>query len=99
MGFLNLNVCNVSDLCASIKSEYRDKGKPEFAKIIFLFRKAKPYWENTHTDSDLSLSAEKFREQLSLEIAKFYSDQNNDDFHLTAIFKSIYKQAYGIKIE
>lgn len=99
VGFLKLNVCSVSDLCSSIKSEYQDKDKPEFAKIIFLFRKAKPYWENTNTDPDLSPSAEKFREQLSLEIAKFYSDRNNDDFHLTAILKSIYKQAYGIKIE
>ncbi len=97
LSFLNPNASSVPDLCSSIKSEYRNR--IEFSKIIFLFRKAKPYWGNIHTDSTVSLSTERFREQLSLEIAKFYSKENNNDFHLTAIFKSIYKQAYGIEIE
>lgn len=97
LSFLNLSASNVPDLCSSVTSEYQDKS--DFAKIIFLFRKAKPYWESVHTDSRLSFDDERFREQLSLEIAKFYSSENNNDFHLTAILKCIYKQAYGIEIE
>lgn len=98
LSFLTPNLSNVSDLQLSLNSKYQNNFAPEIAKILFLFRKAKPYWENIHTEESL-MTADKLREQLSLEIARFFSEENNNDFHLTAIFKSIYKQAYGISIE
>jgi len=58
-----------------------------------LIRKIKSYWEKINTDENIE--AYKLREQLALEIAKFYADKDDDKFHITAILKSIYKQAYG----
>ncbi|MEA5420299.1 hypothetical protein VB712_13795 [Spirulina sp. CCNP1310] len=108
MSFLDLNCPTVSELCHSLESKYKNTDKLEFARIIFLFRKAKPYWEKIITDFKLNPEqdneeqskeqVERFREQLSLEIAKFYSRKDDNNFHLTAIFKSIYKQAYGIEL-
>ena len=62
-----------------------------------MIRKVKPYWEKISTiDAEANeYLSEKERERLSLKIAKFYSKQDNDSFHLTAILKSIYRQAYG----
>lgn len=58
-----------------------------------MIRKIKPYWKKISTRENLT--NEKLREQLSLEIAKFYADKDDDNFHITAILKSIYQQAYG----
>lgn len=101
MSFLNLNCSTVSELCHSLESKYKNANQLGFAKMIFLFRKAKPYWEKIHMDFQGEQSkeqGERFREQLSLKIAEFYSNRDDNDFHLTAIFKSIYKQAYGIEL-
>jgi hypothetical protein len=69
--------------------------------ILFLIRKVKPYWEKIYTiDAEAKEHlAEKERDRLSLVIAKFYSEQGDDSFHLTAILKSIYRQAYGLKLK
>ncbi len=96
LSFLTLNLSAVTDLQSSFNSAYQNNFTPEAASILFLFRKAKPYWEKIYTDNSISITPDKLREQLSSEIAKFYSEQDNNDFHLTAILKSVYEQAYGI---
>jgi len=70
----------------------------EYILDLFLFGKAKPYWERIDTDPSFGVAKERFQEQLSMQIAKFYSEADDDNFHLTAILKSIYFQAYGIQL-
>lgn len=91
--FSELNSSIVSELKKSFQNKFDDEIDEKLIYILFLIRKIKPYWEKIHTDENIA--AEKLREQLALEIAKFYADKDDDNFHITAILKSIYKQAYG----
>jgi hypothetical protein len=89
INFSELNSSTVSEL----KNAFMNKFDEKLIYILFLIRKIKPYWEKINTHENIE--AEKLREQLALEIAKFYAYKNDDNFHITAILKSISKQAYG----
>jgi hypothetical protein len=71
-------------------NEINNKYNSDLIRMLFLIRKAKPYWQNINTTDNISDT--KLRDLLSLEIAEFYSLKNDDNFDLTAIFKHIYKQ-------
>ncbi len=95
INFFGLNCSAVNDLKNDFFNRF-DHGidiNDVLIQTLFLIRKIKPYWEKMSTSE--SIDGEKLREQLSLEIAKFYADKDDDSFHLTAILKSIYQQAYG----
>jgi len=90
--FSGLNCSTVNDLKNAFLNKFRHGMDDRLVDTLFLLRKIKPYWEKINTDENITAS--KLREQLALEIAKFYADQDDDNFHLTAILKSIYQQAY-----
>ncbi|MEN8218981.1 MAG: hypothetical protein ABFS56_21940 [Pseudomonadota bacterium] len=93
INFSELNTSTVSELKKSFLNKINDDIDDKLIYILFLIRKIKPYWKKIDTDENIE--AYKLREQLALEIAKFYADKDDDKFHITAILKSIYKQAYG----
>jgi hypothetical protein len=97
IGFLGLNYSNLNELKNSFREKFNCNLDDKLIKSLFLIRKVKPYWEKIHTiDSEAGESTtRKERERLSLNIAKFYSEQDDNSFHLTAILKSIYRQAYA----
>jgi len=98
IGFSGLNCSNIGELKNAFIEKFNCNLNDELIKTLFLIRKVKPYWEKIYTTIDAEADeylSEKERERLSLAIAKFYSEQDNDSFHLTAILKSIYRQAYG----
>jgi len=86
INFTDLNKENINELKNSFKRIKKFDDKIIFA--LFLLRKVKPYWKEIKTKD--SMPEERLREQLLLKIANFYSEQNDPDFHLTAIFNSIY---------
>jgi hypothetical protein len=90
LSFSNIDTSNISNLKASFLNKINQGNNDHIVKLLFLITKIKPYWKKLYTSDNLS--EEKFREQLSLEIAKFYSEKNDPNFHLTAIFNSIYER-------
>jgi len=58
--------------------------------------KSKEYWRKVEPPSYWSSGDEKFREQLSFEIARFYSKEEcNCENHLSFFFKTLYDIVYG----
>ncbi len=98
IGFLGLNYSNINELKNAFREKFNHHLDDKLIKTLFLIRKVKPYWEKIHTIESKTKDhlSEKEIERLSLNIAKFYSEQDDNRFHLTAIFKSIYRQAYTI---
>ncbi|MDM8558721.1 hypothetical protein [Candidatus Parabeggiatoa sp. HSG14] len=98
IGFSELNYTNINELKESFSEKFTRNLDYKLIGTLFLIRKVKPYWENIHTIESRPKEhlSEKELERLSLKIAEFYSEQDDKDFHLTAIFKSIYRQAYKV---
>jgi hypothetical protein len=94
INFSKLNCSTVTDLKNAFFHQFHHGIDDRFISTLFLIRKVKPYWEKINTHENIT--AEKLTEQLALEIAKFYADKDDENFHITAILKSIYRQAYGI---
>jgi hypothetical protein len=90
LAFSSLDSTNLSSLKHAFHQAYQQAENPDLIPILFLIRKAKPYWKELSEDS--SNSPQQFHEQLSLAIARFYSDKNDENFHLTAIFNAIYER-------
>ena len=84
----------LEDLKVSFLNELRKSIEFELIANLFLVRKAKPYWKKITSTS--SIKDTSLREQLYLEIATYYSNKNDHNFHLTAIFKSIYNRVYEL---
>jgi len=91
INFSRLNCSTVGDLKNAFINQFHHGIDNRLIQTLFLIRKIKPYWEKISTRENID--AEKLREQLALEIAKFYADKDDDNFHITAILKSIYRQA------
>lgn len=90
LDFSHLDISSIATLKSSFINEIEQKIDCNLIKMLFLIRKIKPYWKEINTTD--SIQSDRLREQLSLQIAKFYSNQNNDNFHLNTIFKFIYQQ-------
>ena len=57
--------------------------KNELIYSLLTLKKAKYYWKQIQP-ADTDISPERFREQLSLEIAKFYSQNSkNPQYHIS----------------
>jgi hypothetical protein len=69
----------------------------KYALILALLtiKKAKNFWENIQPPEDVSILAERFQEQLSLEIARqFYAKQTNDPkYHIPYFLETVQKLA------
>lgn len=71
------------------------KRKQELAFLLLTIIKAKHYWHQIKPPSDYPSKAERFREQLSLEIGKFYAKQDwcNSRHHIPYFFYTLYQFA------
>lgn len=92
--FSALNIMDLSTLRTSFYEEIQKEVTTHLIQLLFLIRKAKPYWQLIHTED--VITPEQFRDRLSLSIAKFYSEKNDENFHLTAIFNAIYERANSL---
>ena len=69
-----------------------DTRKEELTLALLTIKKAKKYWHQVHPSSDWPGSPERFREQLLLEIGRFYSEQSNDPkYHIPFFLKTLYQ--------
>jgi len=66
--------------------------KNQSIAVLLTIKKAKDYWHLIKPSGDFSREDWVFREQLSLEIGSFYSDQNSDvKCHIPFFFKTLYE--------
>jgi hypothetical protein len=67
----------------------------ELILALLTIKKAKNFWENIQPPEDVSISPERFQEQLSLEIARqFYAKQsNNPKYHISYFLETVQKIA------
>jgi hypothetical protein len=57
---------------------------------LLTIKPVKPFWKSIQPPPDWTRSDEQFREQLSLEIGRFYADQTDTQrYHLVAFFKTL----------
>ncbi|MEG5047820.1 hypothetical protein [Microcoleus sp. B4-C1] len=60
--------------------------------VLLTIKKAKDYWHQIKPSGDFSREDWVFREQLSLEIGRFYSEQSSDvKSHIPFFFKTLYE--------
>ena len=66
--------------------------KHELILALLTIKKAKEYWQQIKPPGDWSGNEGKFREQLSLEIGRFYSQQSSDvKCHIPFFFKVLHE--------
>lgn len=102
--FARISCCAGLD-CSEI-DKLRDSWKEQFQKAqdttrkdelvlaLLTIKKAKDYWNQVQpaSDSDWSRSPQVFREQLLLEIGRFYSEQgSNPKYHIPFLLNTLYK--------
>ncbi|HEY9848655.1 MAG TPA: hypothetical protein V6D28_04300 [Leptolyngbyaceae cyanobacterium] len=69
-----------------------DIQKNELILALLTIKKAKDYWNQIHPPSDYSSTAEKFREQLLLKIAEFYSHKSSEPkYHISFLLAALHK--------
>jgi hypothetical protein len=65
-----------------------DTGENELILALLTFRKAKYYWNQIQPPIGWTSSVETFKDQLLLEIGRFYSEQSNHTkYHIPCFFK------------
>ena len=89
-----LNCFTVKELCNSWKSEFKacndESRKNDLIYSLLTLKKAKDYWKQIQPPAGLNISADRFREQLSLEIAKFYSENStNPRYHISFLLETL----------
>lgn len=66
--------------------------KNQSVAVLLTIKKAKDYWHQIKPFGDFSREDWVFREQLSLEIGRFYSEQSSDvKSHIPFFFKTLYE--------
>ncbi|WP_333187982.1 hypothetical protein [Microcoleus sp. B3-D7] len=66
--------------------------KNQSIAVLLTIKKAKDYWHQIKPSGDFSREDWVFREQLSLEIGRFYSEQSSDvKSHIPFFFKTLYE--------
>jgi hypothetical protein len=102
--FDRINYCSQLD-CTEI-NKFQDSWKKRFKEavdedhknqsiaVLLTITKAKDYWKKIQPPVDWSRGDRVFREQLSLEIGRFYSEQNSDlKCHIPFFFKTLHEFA------
>ncbi|MCL1464498.1 hypothetical protein [Argonema galeatum] len=93
----SLDCTDVDKLRDSWKAEFDntqdDIEKNELILALLTIKKAKDYWNKIHPPTDYSSPAERFREQLLLEIGQFYSHRDSRDsrYHISFLLATLYK--------
>ena len=101
-GFNRISCCSGLD-CSEI-DKLQDSWKDQFQKAVhdtrkdelvfalLTIKKAKNYWNQVQPPSDWTRPPEVFRDQLSLEIGRFYSEQSdNPKYHIPFLLKTLYE--------
>jgi hypothetical protein len=65
--------------------------KNELIYALLTLIKAKNFWRKIEPPPDWSRSPEVYRDQLLLEIGKFYSEHSDAEYHLSVFFKILYQ--------
>lgn len=65
--------------------------KNELIYVLLSLIKAKNFWREIEPPHDWSGSADNYKDQLLLEIGKFYSEQSDAEYHLSVFFKILYQ--------
>ena len=91
-----LDCSEINQLCNSWKCELKtcknELQKNELIYSLLTLKKAKNYWKQIQPSEDTNISPERFREQLSLAIAKFYSENSkNPKYHISFILEILSK--------
>ncbi len=95
-----LDCSEIGNLQDSWKDQFQKSGhdtrKDELVFALLTIKKAKNYWHQVQPPSDWPRPPEVFREQLSLEIGRFYSEHSNDPkYHIPFFLKTLYEFVYG----
>lgn len=93
---IGLDCSGVQELCNSWKSEFIDSDdelrKNELIYSLLTLKKAKDYWKQIQPPNDWISSPEVFRDQLLLEIGRFYSENSNDPrYHISFFLETLSK--------
>jgi len=91
-----LNCADLNRLQDSWKTEFQNTSdetcKHQLIMALLTIKKAKDYWHQIKPSGDFSREDWVFREQLSLEIGRFYSEQSSDvKSHIPFFFKTLYE--------
>lgn len=91
-----LNCTGVDKLRDSWKEQFQNAQdnmrKNELILALLTIKKAKDYWNKIQPPSDWTRSVEVYRDQLLLEIGRFYSEQSNDArYHISFFLKTLHK--------
>ncbi len=91
-----LDCSEIGKLQDSWKDQFQKAGhdtrKDELVFALLTIKKAKNYWHQVQPPSDWPRPPEVFREQLSLEIGRFYSEHSNDPkYHIPFFLKTLYE--------
>jgi len=101
-----LNCADLNELQDSWKNEFQNTSdetrKHQLIRALLTIKKVKnkkqpehDYWEKIMPAPDWSRNEEVFRDQLSLEIGRFYSEQSSDvKSHIPFFFKTLYELVY-----
>ncbi|MBD1897794.1 hypothetical protein [Coleofasciculus sp. FACHB-129] len=74
------------------KNSKDDREKNELVLALLTIKKAKDYWNKVQPCSEWTRTHEAFREQISLEIGRFYSEQSSDPkYHIPFFLKTLYE--------
>jgi len=91
-----LSCTDLDKLQDSWKTEFKNTSdetrKHQLIMALLTIRKAKDYWGKIKSPVDWSGNDREFREQLSLEIGRFYSEQSSDvKSHIPFFFNTLYE--------
>ncbi|MEG4507088.1 hypothetical protein QUA81_27370 [Microcoleus sp. F6_B4] len=102
--FERINYCSGLDCTKLDLNKFQDSWKHQFKSTkdvtrkheliiaLLTIKKAKEYWKQIMPPADWSGNEKVFREQLSLEIGTFYSQQSSDvKSHIPFFFKTLYE--------
>ncbi|MEG3878559.1 hypothetical protein QT972_14355 [Microcoleus sp. herbarium7] len=102
--FDRINHCSGLDCAELDLDKFQDSWKHQFQNTtdatqkhelivaLLTIKKAKDYWHQIKPSRDWSRDDRVFREQLSLEIGRFYSKQSSDvKCHIPFFFKTLYE--------
>ncbi len=91
-----LDCSGVKKLCHSWKFEFKacndELRKNDLIYSLLTLRKAKDYWNQIQPPPDWNSSVEAFKDQLLLEIGKFYSEHSsNPKYHISFFLETLSK--------
>ena len=97
-----LGCSSIQELCNSWKNQYdsstTDNDNSRHNELIYsllTITKAKEQWQQIQPPDDSSISPENFREQLLLEIGKFYAENSsNPKYHVSFFLETLSRLVY-----